>query len=224
MSDQQSAASDTSVQPTQTPAISAQPEAKPRVMVDELPPEALKRRLEDEGNKVRREMLAELGVTDVSDVKTAMAELNKRRDSEKTETERLREQTAKLEGKAKQAERYGEIIKRRAIGEMASLKPQQIEAVKEIAGDDPAEQLRVIDIMRAKWGTDPLQSEAEVQAAAAGKPKPPPETTAPARGAPPEQQLSETDHKRVYEELKKSNPFAATEYLQRHYTDVFPSQ
>jgi hypothetical protein len=221
MSDNKSAAADSPIQqPAAQPDKSVeQPPEKPRVRADDLPPDALKARLEDAKRSAQRELLSHFGVTDVADVKAALEELRKRQDAEKSELERLRDQTAQLDGKAKKVDRYTDIITRRAMGEMESLTDSQRAAVKEIAGDDPAEQLRAVDILRKTWAAR------EAEQKQPDPPKPAPAAnTAPPASAPADETVSPTDHKAVWKQLQGNNPFAATHYLAEHYAEIFPSR
>lgn len=213
---------------TSAPAAAA-PAAKPQVQASELPPEALKARLDSAKEQARREMLAELGVTDTKDAKAALAELKKRQDAEKTETERLAARVAELEGKAAKAEHATQVASRRAAAELATLTEAQRAYVSKTAGDDPLRQLETIDSMREAGllTTTPAAAPAPAPAPAAPAAATPPAplgSTAPAPSAPAPGQTSPVDHAAVYRSLKQSNPFAASAYLQQHQRQIFPSQ
>lgn len=198
---------------------------KPRVKADELPPDALKARLEAEAEKTRRAVLAELGVTDTKDAKAALDELKKRRDAEKTEQERLTARVAELEAQAARAGALSTIIAGRAASELGALSDKTRAYVTAEAGDDPARQLATIDRMRASG----LLDAAPVAPPAAPAPAPPATPAAPAvrdtlpsRGAPADAATGATvDHRAEWERLQKINPIAAAAYGNRYAADVF---
>lgn len=209
------------VAPTTTPetATPAAPD-KPRVQAADLPPEALKARLDAAKETARREMLAELGVSDPKDVKAALAELKKRQDAERSEVERLTAQTKELEGKASRADTYAAVIAGRASAELAALDEKARGFVTAEAGDDPARQLATIDRMRASGllsSTPPAPAPA---AAPAAPPKP--ADTAPRPNAPPEAgSVAKADIRATYDRLQAENPFAAASFALAHAGDLF---
>lgn len=199
----------------------AAPDAKPHTAAADLPPEALKARLDSAKEAARRELLTELGVSDPKDVKASLAELKTRRDAEKTESERLAARVAELEGKAAKAEHATQVAARRAAAELASLTDAQRAYVAKAAGDDPLRQLETIDTLRETGLlTAPPAVPAPAQtpgAAPAAAPPTPPATTAPTAGAPPPSgTVSPVDHKATFDSLRKSNPVVAAAYARRH--------
>lgn len=203
---------------------------KPRVQANELPPEALKARLDAHAEKTRREMLAELGVPDTKDAKADLAELKRRRDAEKSDLEKAQARIAELEGKAAKADHATQVASRRAAAELAALTDAQRAYVAKASGDDPLRQLETIDSMREAGllATPPAAPSPAAGAATppAASPAAPQQlgSTAPAAGAPPPSTTSPVDHAAVYRSLKQSNPFAASVYLQQHQRQIFPSQ
>lgn len=200
----------------------AAPDPKPQVQASDLPADALKARLESAKDAARREMLAELGVTDTKNAKEALAELKRRQDAEKTETERLAARVAELEGKAAKADHATQIASRRAAAELSVLTDAQRAYVTKAAGDDPLRQLETIDTLR-ETGLLATAPAAPPPAPAAGAAPPPaalptpPATTAPVGGAPPPSgSVSPVDHKATFDSLRKSNPVVAAAYARRH--------
>ena len=206
---------------TATPPAPAEPAPeKPRVQADALPPDALKARLESAQQTARRELLKELGVEDPKDAKQALAELKQRQDAERTELEKAQAEADTLKAKATKADTYREILSRRAMAEMADLTEQQRATIKELAGDDPASVVNVIDKMRAGGllgSAQPKQPEAE---------KNPPKVpdTSPGKTAPDETNSSPPNHKAIHQELQQKNPFAAANYLAAHLRDIYPPE
>src|SRR6185369_11941828 len=137
---------------------------------------ALSARLDRE----RRKILSELGVEKVDDAKAAIAELKKIRDSEKTETERLRAENDTLRQQYQKMTALEAVVSVRAKSELTSLSDAQREAVLSLAGEDSSAQLKAIETLRPTWTA--------AVAAAISPPAPvkqAPANTAPAVKAPP---------------------------------------
>ncbi len=165
---------------------------------DEKEPKWLPSRLE----RHTKSLLAQLGVEKFDDVKTAIAELKKRQDAEKTETERLVAQVADLTGKAQKVEALEAVLAARANAELSNLTEEQRAAVQLIAGDDAAKRINAIDALRPTW-TAKAAAVAPIAAPASTAPASPP----PAATATPTNNVLAT-----YEQLSKTNPMAAAQY------------
>lgn len=208
-------------QSTQEPASPAQaaPAAAPTASTPEAEkdPNWLPARLERE----RRSLLKQLGVEDVGSAQAALDELKKRRDAEKTETDRLRGQLAELESKAKRAAELETVIAARADVELKSLTDAQREAVMKLAGEDPSRLLSAIDALRPTWAT---QAPAPVAAPPQTQAKPAPISTSPAgRGPSPEASEAE-DVNATYARLAKTDPQQAAAFRLRHFSQFFAKQ
>jgi hypothetical protein len=202
---------------TETTAAAA-PE-KPRVKADDLPPEALKARLDSAKEAARRELLSELGVADPKDAKAALAELKTRREAELSELERANVRVKELEGKAAMADAFGTVITNRATAELAALNEKARAFVTAEAGADPAKQLATIDRLRA---TGLLETAAPAVTPASAPAATAPATTAPRPAAPPEAgRVTQADARATYERLQTENPFAAAAFAERHAGDLF---
>lgn len=208
---------------------------KPRVQANELPPEALKARLDAHAEKTRREMLAELGVTDTKDAKAAIAELKAIQDAKKSDLEKAQARIAELEGKAAKADHATQVASRRAAAELAALTDAQRAYITKTSGDDPLRQLEAIDAMREAGllATPPAAPPPATTAGAAPAVTPPGAqpigSTMPAPSAPQQGAVSPVDHAAVYASLndRKSptyNPFAAAAYLGRYQSQIFPGR
>ncbi len=215
---------------TETPAaVVATPSAKPQVQASELPPEALKARLDSAKEQARREMLAELGVTDTKDAKAAIAELKAIQDAKKSDLEKAQARIAELEGKAAKADHATQVASRRAAAELAALTDAQRAYVAKASGDDPLRQLETIDSMReAGLLATPPAAPATTPAGAAPAVTPPSAqplgSTTPAPSAPQQGAVSPVDHNAVFQRLRTENPFLAAQYLEKHGRHIYPSR
>ncbi len=202
---------------TETPA--APTVEKPRVQAAELPPEALKARLDSAKDAARRELLADLGVSDPRDVKAALEELKKRQDAERSELERATGRVKELEARAEKATAYEVVIAGRASAEMAGLDDRAKAFVTAEAGDDPAKQLATIDRLRAS-GLMTVATPAPV--APPATPPAAPVNTAPRPNAPAEAGAAVvTDVRATYKRLNSENPFAAAAFAQSNAASLF---
>lgn len=182
--------------------------------------EQLNERLERE----RRKMLKDLGVENVDDAKKALADFKAKQEADKTEAQRNAEKLSELERvKAEVAELRADSAAQ-AASAMAGLTDEQREAVKAIAGDDPAAQNKTIRAMAKTWAK-PATPATPATPAATTQAVTPPATTAPAAGSAPAQVTTPpTDHKAIYKDLEKRNPAQAANYLSRHLREIYPEQ
>ena len=206
--------------------------AKPRTNADDLPPDALKARLDSAKETGRKEeraaLLAELGITDTKDAKASLAELKRRQDAEKTETERLAARVAELEGKAAKADHAAQVAARRAAAELSGLTDAQRSYIAKAAGDDPLRQLETIDSMREAGLLAAPAAAAPSATPPAAAPTPPaaPQlaNTSPPPNAPMPGQVSPVDHAAVFESLRQTNPILAANYARVHRVGLNPSR
>jgi len=196
--------------------------AAPAVATDTAEPHWLKPRLEREAASARSSeraaLLAEIGITDPAEAKRLVAEEQTRKDAAKS-----------LEQRAIEAERARDAEKARvatltgtvgaiAAERLSTLTEAQRAAVTAIAGDDAAAQLKTITALSPTWATA-----APAVAAAAAPPAPPASGTAPPAAAPAAATtVSQVDHKSEYASLKKTNPHAASLYLNKHHAAIYP--
>lgn len=181
----------------------------------------------------RAALLAEMGVTTIDEAKAKVAKAKELEEAGKTELQKANERATALQGEAAKAARLGQIVTQRAAAEMASLTDAQQAMVRELAGEDPAEQLDKIDKLRkggaigaapaAPAAPAPAGGAAPAAAPAARPPVPPPASTTAAGGAPPPATSESPNHKAVYEGLQKTNPLAAAQYLQRYEQLIYPA-
>lgn len=180
---------------TTPPAATAVPQATPSAADADKDPQWLGARLERE----RQKMLKDLGVESVDDAKKAIADLNAKREAEKTAAEKASAAEAALKSERSRADEMAKTLGTYAKSKLASLTETQRNAVIAIAGEDASKQLSAIETLSPTW--------------AAPAPATKVADTAPAPGAPKDNTaVSPPDHKAVHAELLKTNPIIAARY------------
>lgn len=199
------AAADTSApQSTIVPAIQAAAQAA----TPEAEPAWLKGRLERAERAAEERAIKALGFGSADDAKKAIEAARAATESQKTEEQRLREQVAQLDPlKTRLAERDA-VLGEFAKTELAALTEKHRAVVVDLAGDDPAAQLRAIAKMRANGLLAPVASEPAKHA-----PLPAPATTAAPPVAPSAATPGNPNHAAEYDRLQALNPFRAAQYL-----------
>lgn len=202
--------------PPAAPVVTPETPAKPQTLATDLPPEALKARLDQAKETARRELLAELGVTDQAAVKAALDQAKATEESKKSDAQKLAELTARV---TLQTEALMGVVERTKAG----LTDEQKAAVTAIAGQDTALWLKTYNALAATWAKPAVSTPAAPAAPVAGATPPAvpavPASTAPTGGAPtPPSTTSPVDHSAVYQGLLQSNPFYAAGYLLQHPT------
>ena len=202
------------VSPAVTPPVPPVAQPAKVVTVDDLPPEALKQRLDQAKHSGQTELLASWGVTDPAQVKAYIDGARAAEEAKKSNEQRIAEQSVKLtayeEGLAVAVETFG-----------ATIKPEQKAAVDAIAGTDKALWLKTYRALAPTW----IAAAPSIPAAPPAVPPVAPATGAalatapqvppapPPNGTPP---VSPPNHKEVYERIQKTNPFAASQYLDKY--------
>lgn len=201
------------VAPPAAPVPSPAPVAAPAAPVaSNEEPHWLKPRLERAAEAERARILADLGVDDPKVAKAAIEAAKKAAEEQKTVAEKAAEAASLARSAQKEAERLRGIATEHAARMIAVLTAEQQAAVKALAGEDPAEQLKAIGVLGPTWAKE----------AAAARP---PATTAPAATAPAEGgTTSPPDHKAIYTQLQSRNPFEAAAYGLEHIAEVFPQK
>lgn len=126
-------------------------------------PDWLPGRLQRAEEAARKQVLKDLGIADVADGKTKIAQATALEEAAKSELQKANERATKHEKKASRADQLEEIITGRLTFELKGLTAEQRAAVTAIAGDDHALQLRTIDALRPTW-VAPLPPAAPVAA------------------------------------------------------------
>lgn len=211
-----------------TPAAPAQPAtplpaaATPSAATppaDDQNPPWLAARLERE----RRTALAELGIKDPAKAKEVLTAAEKAAQEAKSQGEKLGEANARLKELEEEREQHLETFKSIAESRLKGLTDKQREFVLKTAGDDPQNQIFVMDNAAEMWGAQAPAS-AQVTPAATPAPATPASGTAPPPTAPASTTISQPNHKEVHSGLLKTNPFAAANYALEHMADVFPEK
>lgn len=197
----------------------------------------LKARLERE----RKATLKGLGVESEEDAKSAISAERARREAEKSELQKAQERAAKADTFEKSNEKLLSVVAQQATAVLSGLTAEQKAAVTTAAGDDPVEQLRLYNIMRATWAAPaapPIVAAPAVLSPAAAAPAvapqapaapaapavlPPPANTMPANAAPPPANAPPKTHAEVYAALKAdpANQFKAAAYLQKFMRQIY---
>lgn len=229
----------------QVPVAAAPPAAPPAAAPAAAPavdpaadPVWIKARLEREAVQARNRTLAELGITDVTAAKAAIASATAASEATKSAEQRALEASGRVTSLSAENERLASITREHAARMMAVLTPAQQAAVRASFPDaDPAGQLQAIGNFGPTWASAQAAIDAanatavaaEAARVAALTPPPaaapaaaPPATTAPGATAPaggPTE--SPPDHKSVYAATRSKNPFAAAAYGLANPTEVY---
>ncbi len=214
--------------PAPPPAAAAPPAAPPA----EPTASWLNPRLDQAARAGESKVLKELGVTDLAAAKQVIADSKKRAEADKSDNEKAAERIAEHERTSSRNATLEAAVTEHAARQMAGLTKEQGEAVKKIAGDDSAAQLRAIDALSPTWTATPIPgTPADPPPEGTngdGKPpaEPPGGDTAPARAAPKDDaaSTSPTDHGAAYQRLRETNPYQANIYAKQHGADIWPEK
>jgi len=183
--------------------------AAPAAAESKVEPTWIKARLEQAERATQAKILKELGSTDFAEVKTAMADLAARREAQKTAEQKAAELGARLSSVEQEKATLAEALKGYAASQLEGLTETQREAVVEVAGEDPAAQLKAIKVMSKTWSAKPS---AEAPAA-----KAPVANTSAGRNAPAANGSSTPlPIKSQYAALRETNPWAASRLGDQH--------
>lgn len=213
--------------PGNTPSPALAPAPPPAPPPGDLNPPWLPERLSRAEEQGRQKFLAELGVTDTEKAKAAIAAAAKAEEDAKSTGQKLGEVSKEREAFKSEADRLRAVTTEWAARQMMALTADQQKAVKDIAGDDAAAQLKAITALTPTWAQ---QTPPAPPAGAPPAPKPPAQPAPPASGtAPPPHapvgaDLSQVNHREVHTSLQKTNPFEAADYALAHVREVYPEQ
>lgn len=210
-----------------------------------LSQEEVNRIVQERVERERKTRLKELGFETEDEAKAASAAHRAKIEADKTLEQKRVEAEQRATAEAKKAETAMTALRGYADVELAKA-PENIRAtVRKHAGDDPAKQLELLrDLMplapqpaapaappiAAAPAAPPAPAPAAVPPAAPQAPAapaapaavlPPPANTLPANASPPPAAATPKTHAEVYEALKKSDPFKAAAYLQRHMKQIY---
>jgi hypothetical protein len=207
--------------PTAAPGEIVPPPAAPIVATPDLSPSWLPERLSRAEEQARAKLLQDLGVTDLEKGKAAIAAAAKAEEEAKSTGQKLGETAKERDTFKSEAERLRVVTAEWAGRQMMGLTAEQQAAVKAIAGDDAAAQLKAITALTPTWGkAAPLPGSAPVAPPAA--PPTPATGTAPPPTAPGSTTISQQSPREVHAALAKNNPFAAAEFAMANLREVYP--
>lgn len=200
----------------ETPAVEQSPVAVPEAAAPPAEPKEpawLPERLARAKSTGAEELLKTAGFSSLDELKAAKEELQKLKESQLSEQERAQKERDALMQRATRAGELEAAVSAFAARELTALTDAQAQAVKAIAGEDPARILATIDSLKPTW------------AAAAAAPAPAPAPAAPATtaqtgGPPAAAQHSQVDHLAEFKRLKSTNPFLAQRYLAEHQAEI----
>jgi hypothetical protein len=217
---------ETSAGGTPAPAAPVTPAAVPPAAAPSAPagdptaePSWLKERLTREREKGARDALSSAGFASEADAKAAATAAKAAADANKSAETRAAELAANVTTEKARADGLLAIAADHAARVLGALTPDQQAAVKRIAGDDPAQQLKTVDALAPTWAAAPIA--APVAAPVAKPPLPPPASTSAAGGAPAPATGAAPNHKAVLAELEKTNPIAAASYALRYEREIY---
>lgn len=183
--------------------------AKPQPTAQAQEPSWLPDRLKRAEESAVKDLLKATGFSSLDELKAAKAVV----DSQKTEAQRVAERLAALEPKAKEADDYRARLERYADSVLSGLSEVQRNAVLSLSGGDKAKALDAVEALRPTWAqvatTQPMPA-----------PVPLASPTAPAAPAPPSATTSSKPKTAEWEELKKTNPFAAAQFRFQYLAEI----
>lgn len=193
------------------PAVAPKPTAEPvaeSASLAESDPKWLPDRLEKAETRGQAKLLEQLGISSAEELKAALEERKQLQDEKLSEAERQANKLAELEPKAARAAELEDSLKTYAVQELAKLDDAKLNAIKSIAGDDPARILKTIEQLSPTWAT------------AAAEVKPAPVTTAVSGGPPDAGTTSAPDIAAQFERARQTNPFEAAQLRRIHGASV----
>lgn len=196
------------------PAVAPQGAPAPQAPPPGDDPSWLGPRLERAKAAERAALLAELGVTDPAAAKAAIEAAKKADEANKGAEQRAAEAATQLATEKQERERLFAATKGYADSVLKALDDTKRAAILEVAGDDPAAQLKAYNALSATWSAPAAAAPtAPANGAPAPTPPTPPANTAPPPNAPPAAgSSSPTDKRAVHEQLKAKNPVLAARF------------
>lgn len=183
------------------PATSPATQAAPTAPTDPAGnnPAWLKDRLAQAEKTTQAKILADLGTSDLSDVKKRLQELDTLKTSQLSERERLEKQIAELTPQAGKAAQLETMVTKMVDVQFGALPEQTQTAVDAVANGDPAKRWELMQVLSAAGS--PVAPAATQQAFT-------PATTAPVAPAPPTSTQPQTIAEK-HAALQKVNPVQA---------------
>ena len=194
-------------------ASGQKPTANP-VLETDLPPQALKDRLEQARARGQADLLAKFGGAKPEDIAAKLKRLQELEDASLSERERAEKQIAELRVQAAEADRYRALFGEQTAAELAALSEEQRAAVVMYAGDNPVEQHKMVQAFRMAGA---VKNAAGV---APPSPAPPaPATTVPA-GTPPAPASGVKTRAQEWQELRELDPISGQLFYQQNAREI----
>jgi hypothetical protein len=145
-------------------------------------------------------LLKSLGVSSLEEAQKAIAEATAKREAEKSETQKRVELEASLKAQSEILQSQTQALKAFADEQMKSLSDAQRAAVIDLAGDEPAKQIKALTTLRPTWAAPAAPETVTNTAPPPGAPKPVGTNAA---------QSTDMD---TYKSLKEINPILAARF------------
>lgn len=212
----------------QNPTPAAAPQA-PSVETVSMSSEALSKRLTDERERAQRQLLKELGVEKLSDLRTAVESGRKAEDANRTEMERLNLQVAESAKVKDEAARLRATVASLVDSELGRL-PEKVRETIKSQSDDPQAQLALVNVMRSAGLLDGAPVVAQPPAPAATEHTAPAVPAAPAAPAnngavspAPQPQQARTPYE-IFIAKQSTDKFGADLFYQANKTAIEASR
>lgn len=150
----------------------------------------------------RRALLKDLGIDNLDEAKELLSQAKAKKEAEKSDAQKRGELELTLKQSNERIAEMHSALSVMAQSQMSTLSDAQRSAVVDIAGDDPAKQIKTIEKLRPTWAQAPSKA-AETVA-----------DTAPPRNAPKAEITVDApeDPREVWAKLKEINPIVAARY------------
>jgi len=166
-----------------------------------MPKSAFNARLD----QARTALLKELGIDNLDAGKAAIASAKAADEAKKSDAERAATSKTALEKAQADLAEATSTMSEVAKATLEGLTEEQKATVLELAGDDPARQIKTVNTLKKSWASSPPQTAPALAAVP---------NTAPTQPAPKDNGNtgSAPDPQAIFVELMKTNPFAGTRY------------
>lgn len=167
--------------------------------------------------EIEARVLAKLGVKNPEQVKAALEAQAKAEEAARTDSERAAQAKLEAERANAKASQLEAALRLHADAELAKLTPEQRDAVKALAGDDPAKATHAILKLQPTWAARETQKIVEAA------PKAPAGSTAPASASNPKpgEVTPKVDHAAKLASFG-DNFFARAAYERQHAAEIYP--
>jgi hypothetical protein len=211
----------TQAQPAAAPAAPQNSPSQPAGV--SMPTETFNARIAQAQAAGELAVAKQLGFESVDAMKASVAAGKAAIEANKTEAQRQADELAALRAASTSAAALAKDVATYADAELARLTPEQVAAVKAIAGDDKGRTLSTIATLRPTWGAGVLsqtQTSGSPGTTVQTHPIAQPASTTTNGAPPPAGAAGVVDHKATYESMQQTNPFEASRYLLQHHEAI----